>query len=320
MLLTTSAWATNLARGDWWPGACLLCAEAVQGPLDLCAGCVAELPTIAEPCPRCGLPMNGAPACACCTGEDWPLDRCVALAAHAPPVDRLINAFKRHAGLTEGRNLSLLLAERIRRSYAEDAMPGAIVAVPMHWRRRFKRGFNQADEIARTLSRKLGIPWATGACRRVRATEFQQHLDATGRRRNLRAAFHCRDVACQHVALVDDVVTTGITAASVAQGMRAIGVARVDLWCLARAERAEVTGARHPEQGARQSGPGDAEPSQRPRRAWRPWQPWQPWRPGRPDRSGQPGRSGLAERPRQPERPSRAARSKRQQRPARASE
>ena len=89
----------RLARGDWLPGACLLCAAPVQGAVDLCAGCAAELPTPRVACPRCALPMLDAPVCGACASADWPMTRCVALANYAPPVDRLVNAFKHRAGL-----------------------------------------------------------------------------------------------------------------------------------------------------------------------------------------------------------------------------
>ena len=227
--------AGALARGDWLPGACVLCAAPVAGPADLCAGCAAELPSADCACARCGRPRAGAPGPCECASQDWPLHRALALASYAPPVDRLINAFKHRAGLAEGRSLSLLLAERVRRGYAGDSLPDALVAVPMHWRRRLRRGFNQADEIARALSRRLGLPLASSACRRVRHTAPQQTLGAVGRRSGVESAFRCRQSGHRHLAVVDDVVTTGATAAAVARSLRERGARRIDLWCLARA-------------------------------------------------------------------------------------
>jgi len=114
--------------------------------------------------------------------------------------------------------------------------PQAIVPVPLHPGRYRQRGFNQAIEIARTLSRRLDIPLDLHGCRRVRATAAQAKLSAEERRKNLRKAFSVRmPDERRHVAILDDVITTGATARELAGALRRAGVARVDVWACARA-------------------------------------------------------------------------------------
>jgi ComF family protein len=109
--------------------------------------------------------------------------------------------------------------------------------VPLHRRRLRRRGYNQALELARPLARSLGVPLDHGALLRRRATEAQTELDAVARRRNVHGAFALREGVAlpAHVAILDDVMTTGATLAECVRVLRRAGVSRVDVWALARA-------------------------------------------------------------------------------------
>jgi len=110
-----------------------------------------------------------------------------------------------------------------------------IVPVPLHWRRRWTRGFNQTELIADQLGAALSTPVAMRALRRTKATTAQQRLDARTRARNLRGAFTLHQpVAGLRVALVDDVVTTGATATELTKLLLKGGATTVELWALAR--------------------------------------------------------------------------------------
>ena len=115
--------------------------------------------------------------------------------------------------------------------------PQALVPVPLHPARLRQRGYDQALELARRLARLGGLPVRADALRRVRATAAQTRLDAAARQRNLQAAFAVRAGVTlpAHVALVDDVMTTGATLHACARVLLAAGVRRVDAWCIARA-------------------------------------------------------------------------------------
>jgi ComF family protein len=118
------------------------------------------------------------------------------------------------------------------------AAPDVLVPVPLHPRRARERGYNQALLLARRLERAWGVPVAADALRRTVATQPQADLDAAARRRNVRDAFAVRSpelIAGRHVVLVDDVLTTGATAAECAMSLRRAGAATVGVLTVARA-------------------------------------------------------------------------------------
>jgi len=110
-----------------------------------------------------------------------------------------------------------------------------VLPVPLHWRRRWFRGFNQAHEIAKPVAKKLGVPIVSNV-RRKRATPFQSGLSARERAGNLRSAFAVRgELSCEHVLIVDDVITTGTTMRQLARVVLRAGAVRVSALTLARA-------------------------------------------------------------------------------------
>jgi ComF family protein len=110
-----------------------------------------------------------------------------------------------------------------------------ILAVPLQDKRCWRRGYNQSELLALPLARWLGCEYRPAALRRIRATAPQQQLIARLRRRNLRGAFRCdKGLAGKHVALLDDVVTTGSTVAEIATLLQKQGVASLQIWCVCR--------------------------------------------------------------------------------------
>ena len=115
----------------------------------------------------------------------------------------------------------------------------SVVPVPLHWWRRWQRGYNQSEALARTLAKALGVPCQAHAVRRVRRTVSQANLSLTARRENVRGAFEARHGVAlkgQAVLLVDDVMTTGSTVHEVARALRKGGAGRVIVAVLSRAE------------------------------------------------------------------------------------
>jgi ComF family protein len=107
--------------------------------------------------------------------------------------------------------------------------------MPLHETRLAERSFNQAGEIARRLAPVLDIPWLAEGCRRIRDTPPQAGLDLKARRRNLRGAFQCDlDLTGKHVALLDDVMTSGTSLDELAKTVRKAGAAEVSAWVVAR--------------------------------------------------------------------------------------
>ena len=107
--------------------------------------------------------------------------------------------------------------------------------MPLHPQRIRERGFNHATEIARDLARQLKLPLDPTLCQRIRDTPPQMGLKHAARRRNLRGAFTCSsDVRGQHIALVDDVMTTGTSLDELATTLKGAGALEVTCWVVAR--------------------------------------------------------------------------------------
>lgn len=221
---------------DWLlPRHCLLCFGPSRG-LDLCAGCRADLPLIGPACSSCGVPLPAGNRCARCLAHPPPVHTAFIPYLYAPPLSALIHSLKFTPRLGTAAVLGALLAERLQA--APVALPQALVPVPLHPARQRRRGFNQAVEIARPVARCLELKLMPRLCRRIRATAAQSGLASAGaRRKNLSGAFSVNMPisGLDHVAIIDDVVTTGATATALARCLRSAGVARVDLWSVARA-------------------------------------------------------------------------------------
>ena len=216
-----------------WPARCLLCNAGGAVGHDLCVACAASLPWARLACPRCALPLSSpARACGACLRKAPLLDAAHAAFAYRAPLDRLLPRLKFHGDLAAGR----LLAGARAVAFADLAAPGALVPIPLSRARLRQRGYDQALELARPLARSLGLALLPDGLQRLRDTEAQSRLDAVGRRRNMRGAFATlRGVDLpDHVALVDDVMTTGATLHAAALALRRAGVRRVDAWVCAR--------------------------------------------------------------------------------------
>jgi ComF family protein len=221
------------------PPCCVLCGGAGERPaLDLCAACIADLPCNRAACPHCAAPMPaGVPpgtTCGACLRRPPGFDAAFAPFRYAWPLDHLVRELKYQGRVAHGRVLGTLLA----RSLAAQALPlpSLIVPVPLHSTRHRDRGFNQSWEVARHVAAQLGVALDECSCQRVRATEDQTVLSARDRRRNVRRAFALtRRLRSTHVAILDDVLTTGSTANELARVLKRGGVNRVSVWAVARA-------------------------------------------------------------------------------------
>jgi ComF family protein len=228
----------RFAAGFVAPPTCCLCFGEGQSAgslwgLDLCTHCEAACPCLRNPCPRCAQPLPADGRCAGCAVQPPPFDAAFAAFAYAHPVDHLVRELKFRHTLPAARVLGMLLAER--RGATGLALPDVLVPVPLHRDRFIERGFNQAELIARAAARRLGVPLRTGVLRRQSGAPAQSGLSAEARRENLRAAFVVRGHPPPHVAVIDDVLTTGSTASEAARALKRAGAARVEIWVAARA-------------------------------------------------------------------------------------
>src|SRR5688572_28600085 len=213
-----------------WKGPCALCL-ADAGSERVCCGCSDGLPWTGPACPRCALPMPGKQVCGRCLLHPPAFDATVAAFEYRFPVDRLVQRFKFAGDLAIGR----WLGECLSRAVAAEDRPDIVVASPIGRTRLRERGFNQALELARAVGVAHRLPVDRGLVAKVRDTPAQQGLTRGERRANLRDAFRVRGaVAGAHVAIIDDVMTTGATAEAVSTALRAAGARRVVAWVLAR--------------------------------------------------------------------------------------
>ncbi len=218
---------------------CALCDERCEAGQVICGACEADLPWLREQCTACALPLSASGLiCGECLRRPPSFDHVVVPWRFAFPVDSLISRFKHQSRWPLGRLLAQQLARHLHHAFDEGLpRPDALLPVPLAHKRLRQRGFNQAQMLADWLSPALKIPVEKKLLQRVQDTQSQQQLDAASRRRNLRQAFALssgHDWAGRHVAIVDDVLTTGATVEALARLMKRAGAARVDVYCLAR--------------------------------------------------------------------------------------
>ena len=216
----------------WRAQDCLLCGAATSERVSVCVTCRADLPQAPSPaCPRCARPSPTGTACGACLTHPPHVDNVRAALRYTFPLDRLIQAYK------YGHRLALAawFGEEINRLGA-DLSADRIVPVPLHPERLRERGFNQAVELARALSRARGTRLDTALIERQRATLAQADQPPVARQNNVRNAFFCHaDLGGEHILLIDDVMTSGATLNECARLLKLHGARRVDALVLARA-------------------------------------------------------------------------------------
>jgi ComF family protein len=219
------------------PPTCIRCGCAGRPPVfDLCEFCEADLPKNGNPCRACGLPIapDALGSCRTCSRRRFHFDCVLAPCLYEYPVDRLVQRFKYEGRLEIGRVLATLLSRAAQDSGV--ARPEALLPVPLARSKLRSRGFNQAVELALPVANALSLPIRRDLCMRVRGTQDQAGLRARDRRRNVEGAFAVAStVVPRHIALIDDVLTTGSTCGEIARVLKEAGAERVDVWVVARA-------------------------------------------------------------------------------------
>lgn len=227
-----------------FPSRCLIC-EAPLHPMRECPLCPEHLRQIrvVEPpvCSRCGRKMSGksveALVCAECRSRTTYHDSGYSACAFADPLRELIHLFKYRKKRYLASFLARLLVDYLR-EHPDISGYDAIIPVPLHWRRRWTRGFNQALDLARPLSKHFGIPVMKGNLRRVRYTKPQVRLVSKERESNIRNAFRTRSptqLAGKRLILLDDVITSGATLNECSRVLKRAGASWVAIVTLAQA-------------------------------------------------------------------------------------
>jgi ComF family protein len=214
------------------PSLCEVCRQWSRGRL--CSSCQTRFATPLPRCDRCALRLDGGAAlCGVCLREPPPQQRCRCVADYAFPWDGLIADFKFRDRVDLAPALAALLAQ------VSTAGPDLVLPVPLSPRRLAQRGYNQAWELARRVARTRRLQADAQLLMRPVDTAHQADLPRAARLANLRAAFVVDTrrrslLQGRHVALVDDVLTTGATVHEAASALLRAGAAAVDVWVLAR--------------------------------------------------------------------------------------
>ena len=205
---------------------CLTSPEAIEADY-FCTACQTPF--------RNSMPLDQQGVCRACRAGLRGFDRAVTFGFYEGTLRSLIHLFK-YAGM---RPLARPLSRLMQRALPVDQAFDAVVPVPLHWRKKLRRGFNQAELLAREISRQRGVPVA-GALRRKRPGGVQASLSLSERRRNVAGVFEARPrvpVSGKRILLIDDVMTTGATASACAVALKRAGAKSVALLTLARVDR-----------------------------------------------------------------------------------
>nr|WP_281177681.1 phosphoribosyltransferase family protein [Endozoicomonas arenosclerae] len=220
---------------------CLLCRTNTLLDEPVCNLCMRAMPIAKKHCTSCGIPIeaNASDHCAQCLQKKPLFDTCYSAFNYEYPLDHLLKQIKHQQQLIYLPPLVKQLREVLIHQYDDTAWPQMIIPVPLHTKRLRTRGFDQSLLLARQLSKALrphaNIPVNTQLIKRHRKTASQQGLSASERRKNIKNAFSLAGKThCNHLAIIDDVVTTGSTVSEITRLLKKQGVKRVDIWCLAR--------------------------------------------------------------------------------------
>lgn len=221
------------------PSFCYLCSASCDE--HLCPLCQESLPVNSgQRCCRCDLPLETKAAeCAVCLTTKRNFDQNISAFRYQFPIDGLILKLKNNHEHLWAHTLAEVLLRRVQTLYGRD-LPNVITSVPLHWTKQIKRGYNQSDLISRYLCRALKVRHEQ-LLKKTRTSRPQQGLNKAQRAQNLRNSFaYSSTQLFQHVALVDDVLTTGSTADAAAKVLKKAGVQKVDIWTLARTPEPDI--------------------------------------------------------------------------------
>jgi len=222
------------------PHTCCFCQKKTSRSAELCLTCESQLPRVKQACVVCGkATTHDFPICYACLKKPPPFDRTYVLFPYESLAANMITRLKFGHELRYAKILGQLMADFLINAWSNNPpieMPECIIPVPLHPKRLKERGFNQSIEIARPIRERLHIPIELYAGHRIRYTQAQSSLPKAERKSNVTRAFMIdKNFHANHVAILDDVMTTGHTVLEFSRALRKQGVPKIDVWCCARA-------------------------------------------------------------------------------------
>ena len=217
---------------------CYHCKKPRYHLFELCMACIKTIPFITTHCITCGLPLTiDNLSCGQCMKQPTPINKTIPCMHFKDLGKELVLQLKYFNGLYLVTALSRMMHHTIRRHYAHNDLPQGMVAVPMHSHKLRWRGYNQSLLLCKRLQKLLVIPNYSHHIYKQRSTSDQSSLSLINRKSNIRNAFAIRNKQKlpPHVAIIDDVMTSGNTVFELAKLLKKQGCTKVDVWCLARA-------------------------------------------------------------------------------------
>lgn len=228
----------NKIKNQWLlfnqPKLCALCGILPCSDSMICQDCLVNLPWITHACQHCANPINSGYLdsfiCPQCQQKPPPFDHVIAPFEYRFPIDQLIQLAKFNGQAHYLKPLTELLSLRLQ----SEPLPDLIIPVPLHKQRLQERQYNQAALVAKQLARALAIPFTNKLLIKTENTRHQAELNRKARRQNLRNSFQCVGSPPPSVAVIDDVMTTGTTAAEISRVLKQAGCQQVYIWVIAR--------------------------------------------------------------------------------------
>ncbi|MCK4708276.1 MAG: ComF family protein [Gammaproteobacteria bacterium] len=232
-----------------YPRRCVLCLQTqphqINSKLDLCVACQSDLLPLTSACYQCGIPLEDSKPgqlCGQCLQKRPAFDHVISIYHYQNPLIWLIQQMKFHNKPTIAYLLGQLMAKQLAffLPLKNFSKPEVIIPVPLHYKRQYERGFNQAEEFAKIISTRLDCTIDTQFLERSLPSQQQSGLDAGQRRKNVKGIFRIKNkkqYSYKHIAIIDDVMSTGSTVNEIAKTLKKAGVEKVDVWVLARASK-----------------------------------------------------------------------------------
>jgi len=218
-----------------FPYQCCICHSMNCHDIAVCPECIPLLQYTQAQCQYCALPLpNSRSVCAQCLRKPPLHNHLITLGYYQNELKKLITGFKFQQKLYAGKLLAQLLSAKL----ARQEKPECLLPVPLHRKRLRQRGFNQSIEIAKVIKSQLNIPIDCHSIKRINNTQPQSELPPQERYQNVKNAFRMlKPIPYRHVAIVDDVITTGSTVKALSQVLKQAGVTTIQIWCLAKPNR-----------------------------------------------------------------------------------
>ena len=220
------------------PYYCVICGLQTNNSYGICDPCFSDLPWLTHYCARCSNPLINSNnlLCGSCLKSKLYYDKIISLFHYRPPISQLITQFKFHKKLHLSRNFSQLIVSQLNDFINTSNIKfDIVIPVPLHRKRIKERGFNQANEIAKLIAKKLQILLANNVVVRVKNTSPQTELPSKQRKRNVKNAFFVQgNIQDKNILIIDDVITTGATVNELSRVLKKSGADHIVVCSLTR--------------------------------------------------------------------------------------